>query len=109
MADSTTISDQQRVVITGLGVVTSLGIGVEPFWENILAGKSGVSRISSFDPSAFTTQIAAEIKEWDPEQYAERKEARRMDRFVQFAVGATRMAMADSGLSIIPENAERVG
>lgn len=102
-------SSASRVVITGLGVTTSLGIGVDPFWKNILAGKSGVSPITSFDASGFTTRFAAEIKDFDPQLWMERKEAKRMDRFVQFTIAATRQAMADSGLHITPENAHRVG
>src|SRR5215470_14997616 len=98
-------SAAERVVITGLGIVTSLGEGVEPFWSNMLEGKSGVTLISNFDASAFTTRIAAEIKEFNPEDYVERKEARRMDRFVQFAAAASKMAMCDSGYEITPENA----
>src|SRR2546426_11715097 len=109
MIDSPGRSDRERVVITGLGVVTSLGIGAESFWETILAGKSGVSEITSFDTTGFSTRIAAEIKEWDPERYMERKEAKRMDRFVQFAVVASQLALADSGLQITPQNAEGVG
>src|SRR5258708_561866 len=101
------ISDVERVVITGLGVVTSLGLGVEPFWQSILACKSGVSPITSFDSSAFTTRFAAEIKEFNPEDYVERKEARRMDRFVQFAAAASKMAIEDSGYKITRENDER--
>src|SRR5690242_13501519 len=99
----------ERVVVTGLGIVTSLGLGVAPFWDSVLAGKSGVTHITSFDASAFTTRFAAEIKEFNPEDYVERKEARRMDRFVQFAAAASRMAMEDSGYIITPENAERIG
>jgi 3-oxoacyl-[acyl-carrier-protein] synthase II len=99
----------QRVVITGLGVVTSLGIGKEPFWKSILAGKSGVSNIESWDASEFTTRFAAEIKDFVPEDYMERKEAKKMDRFVQFAVAAARFALVDSGLEITDENACRVG
>ena len=102
-------SNAGRVVITGLGVTTSLGIGVQPFWDNILAGKSGVAPITSFDASRFTTRFASEIKDFDPEDYMERKEAKRMDRFVQFTVVATQQAMRDSGLQITPENADRVG
>jgi 3-oxoacyl-[acyl-carrier-protein] synthase II len=99
----------ERVVITGLGALTSMGTGADQLWENILAGKSGVSQIESFDASPFTTRIAAEIKDFNPEDYMERKEARRMDRFVQFGVAAARMAIEDSGIQITPENAERVG
>jgi 3-oxoacyl-[acyl-carrier-protein] synthase II len=103
------LGDSERVVITGMGVVTSLGFGVETLWGNILAGKSGVGQIESFDTKGLTTHFAAEIKDFVPENYMERKEARRMDRFVQFAVAASRMAMQESGLKINADNAERVG
>lgn len=81
-----------------MGVVTALGSDLETFWNNLIAGKSGVTRIESFDPSEFPTQIAAEIKDFNPEDYIDKKEARRMDRFVQFAVAASKMAMRDAGL-----------
>src|SRR5579872_2926840 len=102
-------ADARRVVITGMGVVTSLGFGIEPFWQNIIAGTSGVGPITNFDAGEFTTRFAAEIKEFNPEDYMERKEAKKMDRFVQFAVAASRMAIGDSGLKIVEENACRVG
>jgi 3-oxoacyl-[acyl-carrier-protein] synthase II len=102
-------TDSQRVVITGLGVVTSLGLDTKTLWENLLAGKSGVGPITVFDASEFTTRIAAEIHDFNPENYMERKEARRMDRFVQFGVAAARMALDDSGFTIDDSNAERVG
>ncbi len=108
---NSTLSDEQRVVITGLGVVTALGNTVEGLWHNLLTGKSGVTNIESFDTSQFTTHIAAEIKpeQFNPEDFMERKEARRMDRFVQFAVAASRSALDDSGLKITADNADRVG
>src|SRR5579871_2750905 len=100
--------DARRVVITGMGVVTSLGLGADSLWRNIIAGRSGVGPITNFDASEFTTRFAAEIKEFNPEDYMERKEAKKMDRFVQFAVAASRMAVEDSGLKIDSENACRV-
>jgi 3-oxoacyl-[acyl-carrier-protein] synthase II len=108
MSDTRT-TVEERVVITGIGVVTSLGIGVDPFWQNIKAGKSGVSMIRSFDASMLPTRFAAEIHDFQPENWMEKKEARRMDRFVQFAVAASRMALEDSGLKITEENADEVG
>jgi 3-oxoacyl-[acyl-carrier-protein] synthase II len=81
-----------------MGVVTALGSDLDTFWNNLVAGKSGVTRIESFDTSEFPTQIAAEIKDFNPEHYMDKKDARRMDRFVQFAVAATRMAVRDAGL-----------
>ena len=81
-----------------MGVVTALGSDLETFWNNLAAGKSGITRIESFDVSEFPTQIAAEIKDFNPEDYMDKKEARRMDRFVQFAVAAGKMAVRDAGL-----------
>lgn len=89
---------KHRVVVTGMGVVTSLGSDPATFWNNLKAGKSGVSRIESFDVSEYPTQIAAEVRDFKPEDYIDRKEARRMDRFVQFAVAAGVMALKDAGL-----------
>jgi 3-oxoacyl-[acyl-carrier-protein] synthase II len=93
-----------------MGIVTSLGSDLETFWSNLVAGKSGVSRIESFDVSEYPTQIAAEIKDFNPEDYIDRKEARRMDRFVQFAVAAGKMAVQDAGLELgVNVDPERVG
>jgi len=101
---------KHRVVVTGMGIVTSLGSDLETFWNNLVAGKSGVSRIESFDVSEYPTQIAAEIKDFNPEDYIDRKEARRMDRFVQFAVAAGKMAVQDAGLELgVNVDSERVG
>ena len=101
---------KHRVVITGMGVVTSLGQELDLFWDNLTQGKSGISRIESFDTSDYPTQIAAEIKEFNVEEYIERKEARKMDRFVQFAAAGTFKALQDSGLNIAEDtNPERVG
>jgi len=98
----------RRVVITGLGAVTPLGIGVEPLWQSLLAGKSGIAPIEGFDASEYTTKFAGEVRDFDPTQFMERKDAKRMDPFVQFAVAASRMAIDDSGLDIA-ERPERVG
>ncbi|MFD0711238.1 beta-ketoacyl-ACP synthase II [Paenibacillus sp. GCM10027626] len=102
---------KQRVVVTGMGVMTALGSELEQFWQNLLDGKSGVSHIEAFDVSEYPTQIAAEIKNFDPEQYhVDKKEARRMDRFVQFAAVAGVAAVKDAGLDIGGNvDAERVG
>ncbi|WP_028561468.1 beta-ketoacyl-ACP synthase II [Paenibacillus pinihumi] len=102
---------KQRVVVTGMGVMTSLGHDLNEFWGNLLEGKSGVSLIEAFDVSAYPTRIAAEVKNFDPENFGiDRKEARRMDRFVQFAAVASQNAIKDADLKI-GENAdaERVG
>ncbi|WP_281887696.1 beta-ketoacyl-ACP synthase II [Paenibacillus sp. YYML68] len=101
---------KHRVVITGLGVMSSIGRDVETFWSNLLAGKSGISAIESFDVSAYPTRIAGEIKDFNPEDYVERKEARRMDRYVQFAVAATLNALKDANLDVREgTDPERVG
>jgi 3-oxoacyl-[acyl-carrier-protein] synthase II len=100
---------KRRVVITGMGTVTPLGIGVDETWQAMLAGKSGVGPITQFDPAEFTTKIAAEVKDFDPANYIEAKEIKKMDRFIHFAVAAAKMAMDQSGLQVTEENAERVG
>ena len=90
-----------RVAVTGLGIVTSLGTDIPTFWNNIISGKSGVSRIESFDTTEFPTKIAAEIKHWDAEAFGiDKKTARRMDRFAQFGVAASLMALKDAGIEI---------
>ncbi|WP_082727072.1 beta-ketoacyl-ACP synthase II [Paenibacillus riograndensis] len=99
-----------RVVVTGMGVITSLGTDLDTFWDNLMSGKSGVSTVDTFDVSEYTTKIAASVKDFDPEARFGRKEARKMDRFVQFAVAAGEDALKDSGL-VIGEgiDAERIG
>jgi 3-oxoacyl-[acyl-carrier-protein] synthase II len=99
----------RRVVITGVGAVTALGQTVESLWKACLSGCSGVSRITGFDATGYTTRFAAEVKDWDPSPYMDRKEARRMDKFVQFAVAAAHQALADSGLAITDDNRDRIG
>lgn len=99
----------RRVVVTGLGAVTPLGVGLGPTWEAILAGRSGVGRITKFDPSGFPTTIAAEIKEFSPEDYVDRKEVKRMDPFIHLAMASAQFAMSDSGLTIDEELGPRVG
>lgn len=89
---------KRRVVITGFGALTPLGEGLVPFWDGLLKGRSGVGPITQFDASDYTTRIAAEVKGFDPTSYMDRKESRRMDRFAQFAVAATRLALEDASL-----------
>ena len=101
--------DKRRVVVTGLGLITPLGMGVKTTWENLVNGKSGIRKITSFDTSAFPTQIAGEVDNFNPEDYIEPKEVKKMDRFIHFAVAATTMAFNDSGLKIKDHNAERIG
>ncbi|WP_314586076.1 beta-ketoacyl-ACP synthase II [Paenibacillus terrigena] len=101
---------KQRVVITGMGVVTSLGSDLNTFWNNLMEGKSGVSNVEAFDVSEYPTRIAASIKDFNPDEYMDKKEARRMDRFVQFAVAASLKAVADAKLNIQEDtDPERVG
>ena len=97
-----------RVVVTGVGAVTPLGTGVDVFWPRLVAGESGIDRISLIDPSDFTTQIAAEVKDFNPEDWMDRKDARRVDRFITFALGGAKMALDDSGLDTEPW-AEHIG
>ncbi|OAT81272.1 beta-ketoacyl-ACP synthase II [Desulfotomaculum copahuensis] len=98
-----------RVLVTGLGVVSPLGTGVEPFWANLTAGVSGAGPITRFDATAFSTRFAAEVKDFDPLRYIDKKEARHMDRFTQFALVAANMALADAGLDLEKTDRDRVG
>src|SRR5678816_1254128 len=98
----------RRVVITGIGAVTPLGNDVETTWRNLLAGESGAGPITYFDSSEYPVHFACELKDFDPAQWIERKQARRMDRFAQMIVAAARQAEADSGLDIAAEG-DRVG
>jgi 3-oxoacyl-[acyl-carrier-protein] synthase II len=100
---------KRRVVVTGLGLITPLGIGVEKTWSALCAGKSGVRRITKFDPSHHACQIAGEVTDFNPADYIEKKEIKKMDTFIHFAVGASQMAVDDSGLKVTEENADRVG
>jgi 3-oxoacyl-[acyl-carrier-protein] synthase II len=101
--------DKKRVVVTGLGLITPLGLSVETSWQNLVNGKSGIRKISSFDVSAFPTQIAGEVDNFNPEDYIEPKEVKKMDRFIHFAVAAATLALNDSGLKITDSNSDRVG
>jgi 3-oxoacyl-[acyl-carrier-protein] synthase II len=100
---------KNRVVITGCGVISSLGKNVNTFWNHLLEGKSGVSKIESFDANQFATQIAAEVKDFNPEDYMDKRDARRADRFAQFGVAAAKLALQDTKLEITEENAARIG
>jgi len=99
----------QRVVITGMGAITPLGLSVADFWAGLVAGRSGVGPITRFDTSDFAVKIAAEVKGFDPAAFLDRKEARRMDRYTQFAVAAAKQAWADAGLEGAPLDPERCG
>jgi 3-oxoacyl-[acyl-carrier-protein] synthase II len=104
-----TPSSTHRVVVTGLGTVTSLGHDVESFWSNLVAGRCGVKRISLFDPSDFASQIGAEVRDWDPALHMDPKEARRNDRYTHFGFVAAKQAVADAALDMGREDADRVG
>lgn len=101
--------EKKRVVITGLGAITPLGNDLESYWQGLMAGKSGVGPITHFDASRHATKIAAEVKGFDPHEYMDRKDAKRMDRFAQFAVATSKQALADAQLEITDLNAEQVG
>ncbi len=100
---------RRRVVITGLGIVSPVGIGLQTAWPNILAGESGITRITHFDASAMASQIAGEVKGFDVAKYLPAKEARRMDRFIHLGLAAAIEAIGDSGVQVTAENAERIG
>ncbi|SET20766.1 beta-ketoacyl-ACP synthase II [Stigmatella erecta] len=100
--------EKRRVVVTGLGLISPCGTGVEKSWAALIRGQSGVGPITLFDASALDCRIAGEVKDFRPEDFMDRRELRRMDRFCQFAVAAADMAMKDSGLTVTAENAGRV-
>ncbi len=102
-------NNRRRVVVTGIGLISPVGIGIEENWSNLIAGKSGIGPITRFDSSAFATHIAGEVKNFHPEEFISKKELRKMDPFLQFALGAARYAMEDAELKIEPEISSRVG
>ena len=98
-----------RVVVTGVGLLSSVGIGTEATWQGVLAGASGIRRITAFDASRFSCQIAGEVQGFDPALYIEKKEIKKMGRFIQFAIAAADCAMRSAALRSDPAEAERVG
>jgi 3-oxoacyl-[acyl-carrier-protein] synthase II len=100
---------QRRVVITGMGAVTPVGLSVQDSWEALKNGRSGVGTITLFDASKFDAQIAGEVKGFDPDPYINKKDQKKMDRFIHFALASTKMALADAGLEWPEEQAQRVG
>jgi len=100
---------ERKVVVTGIGVISPVGSGKDKFWQSIIGGKSGIDRIKSFDPGDFDSQVAGEVKDFNPEDFLPRKEYRRMDRFSQFAVCASLMAMEDASMSLENLDRERAG
>lgn len=100
---------KNRVVVTGMGVVSPVGIGVDKFWESLIAGRSGIRKVTRFDVSDFSCKIAGEVDGFDPLLYMDKKDARRMDRFVQYAVAASKMAIDDAGLDLELVDTDRAG
>ncbi|MDD5701521.1 MAG: beta-ketoacyl synthase N-terminal-like domain-containing protein, partial [Dehalococcoidales bacterium] len=103
------MSNNRRVVVTGIGLVTPLGIGVENNWTALCRGESGMGPVTRFDTSDCRTKIAGEVREFDPTEFMEKKTARRSSRFIHFSAAASRLALEDSRFSITPENADRFG
>ncbi|MEA2679862.1 MAG: 3-oxoacyl-[acyl-carrier-protein] synthase [Candidatus Binataceae bacterium] len=103
------VDRDRRVVVTGLGLITPLGVGVEKNWEALLAGQSGIGPITRFDTSDFPTKIAGEVTDFDPLDWIEKKDVRKMDLFIQYAMGAAEQAMRQSGFQITEDNADNVG
>src|SRR5262245_28450507 len=100
---------RRRVVVTGIGLVTPLGIGTEETWSRAVAGLSGIAPITLFDASRYSTRFAGEVKGFDPGDWIDRKDVKKCGRFIQLALAGTTMAMAASGLQITADNADRVG
>jgi len=98
-----------RVVITGMGVISPIGIGIEPFWQGLTSGKNGIGKITCFDAGAFSSRIAGEVKDFNPADFLEKKEVKRLVRFIQFAIAASKMALDDAGLKVSEENATSTG
>jgi 3-oxoacyl-[acyl-carrier-protein] synthase II len=103
------VTTTRRVVVTGIGLVSSLGIGNEPNWTALLAGRSGIAPITKFDARQFATRIAGEVKDFDPHRFIEKKDVKKMDIFIQYAIAASQFAMEDSGFVITSEIGPRVG
>ncbi|HEX9284816.1 MAG TPA: beta-ketoacyl-ACP synthase II [Nitrospirales bacterium] len=100
---------KRRVVVTGLGLITPLGTGVDKTWSGLCAGKSGIRRITKFDPADHACQIAGEVTDFNPADYIDKKDIKKMDTFIHYAVGASQMAVDDAGLKVTEENADRIG
>ena len=100
---------KNRVVITGLGAITPIGIGKENFWSSLINGKNGIGRITRFDPAEFPCQLAGEVSDFNPDDFIDKKESKRMDRFTQFAVAASHLAVDDSNLDLNTVDRNRFG
>ncbi len=103
------ISKKQRVVITGVGAITSYGLGAEVLWKGLLAGKSGIDKIASFDTTDYPSKVGAEVKDFNPGDFMDPKEAKRNDRYTQFAVASSKLALENSGIDLTKINPERFG
>ena len=107
------MAENRRVVVTGIGLVSPLGIGTDENWQALLAGKSGIGPITKFDVNEFDveypTRIAGEVKDFDPLAFVEKKDVKKMDVFIQYAIAASQFAAGDAGLTISPEEAPRTG
>ena len=99
----------RRVVVTGVGLLSSVGLGTEKCWKSLQEGKSGISRITAFDTTGFNCQIAGEVRDFDPGQWVEKKELKKMGRFIQFGIAASDFAIAAAGLKVTEDIAEQVG
>src|SRR5581483_6570375 len=99
----------RRVVVTGVGLLSSVGTGTEECWSAIRNGENGIERITQFDASQFACRIAGEVKKFDPLQYVDKKDVKKMGRFIQFAMAATEFAVNSAQLQVTPEDAEQVG
>ena len=100
---------ERRVVVTGVGLVTPLGVGVEKNWDALMAGRSGIGLITRFDASDFPARIAGEVRDFNPEDWIEKRDIKKMDPFIQYAVASAEQAMRQSGFKITEENADNVG
>jgi 3-oxoacyl-[acyl-carrier-protein] synthase II len=101
--------DKRRVVVTGIGMISPLGIGNDATWQGLIEGRSGIGRITKFDPSAYACRIAGEVRGFEPEKWIEKKEVKKSDTFIHFAIAAAQMAVDDSGLDMKAEDGDRVG
>jgi 3-oxoacyl-[acyl-carrier-protein] synthase II len=100
---------ERRVVVTGLGLVTPLATGVEKNWEALMAGRSGIAPVTGFDVSDFPVKIAGEVKDFHPEDWIDKRDIKKMDLFIQYAIASAEQAMRQSGFQITEENADNVG
>ena len=98
-----------RVVITGMGAITPIGIGKENFWKALIEGKNGIKRITHFDPTDYPSQIAAEVNDFNSEDYMDKKDAKRMDHYTQFSLAASKLAIADAKIDLESVNRDRFG